>query len=125
MQWTRPILLQNYPQAPDDRGGVYEIGFWRGNNYDAKYLGKADSSIRDRLSSHYNLTGNRHITEYLVEMRFLSKLKDEGKLKDGVVSSKRHLWARWSRVGNPKDQEIQFMKRWEYEWNRRTEREPE
>lgn len=63
MRWSDPIPLSEYSSAPAERG-VYEIGFGIAD-FTPKYLGRAlgrSTSIRSRLSSHYNSRGSKHIT---------------------------------------------------------------
>lgn len=100
MRWSNPIPLSDYDDAPREQG-VYEIGF--GNaSFDAKYLGRAmggSSTIRSRLSAHYNLKGNKHINQ----------------------GNRKGLTVRWIRVSHPDCTEARLLKKRDYPWNERME----
>ena len=48
--------------------GIYEIGFYRGGNFSAKYLGRAVGNrvtIRKRLRAHATAAGNQGVAKHL------------------------------------------------------------
>ena len=100
MRWSNPIPLSEYSEAPNEKG-IYQIGFGK-DDFSAKYLGRAKgmhTSIRTRLSSHYNLRGNKHINE---------------RNRDG-------LYARWIRASDPACSEANLLQQNDYPWNEKVE----
>ena len=98
MRWSNPIPLKDYSAAPSERG-VYQIGFGTAQ-FEPKYLGRAmgpSTTIRTRLSAHYNLRGNKNIT---------------AKNKDGLM-------ARWMKVSDPHSAEARMLKKQDFPWNER------
>lgn len=120
MRWSYAVRLYRYDEAPDEPG-VYEIGFMRGDWFYPKYIGKAESSIRERLSRHYMLKGNASVRDYLNEIYFTKKFAEGGRLRRGTPLKRDNLYARWSRVQNPREKEVILMRRFDYEWNERNE----
>ncbi|MFO1419619.1 MAG: hypothetical protein U1F59_01410 [Candidatus Competibacteraceae bacterium] len=92
MAWSNAIRLRDYFAAPREPG-VYEIGFVRNNIFNCVYVGKAGTSIYDRLQKHYNLRGNNNIKEYL-----MNRERD-------------NLWCHWMRVADPGYMEANLLNR--------------
>ena len=96
MPWSRPIPLSDYSDAPNERG-VYQIGFGTAQ-FEPKYVGRAmggSTTIRTRLSAHYNLSGNNHIT----------------------AANRDGLTARWIQVSQPDCTEARMLKKHDFPWN--------
>ncbi len=72
MAWSYAVRLRDYHAAPPEPG-VYEIGFTRGGIFSPIYVGKAEESVRKRLSAHYRQIGNRPIAGYLSDPRLSHK----------------------------------------------------
>jgi hypothetical protein len=92
MAWSDARRLKDYFDAPN-RAGVYEIGFVHGGLFRALYLGMADDSIRTRLSSHYNGSGNQQVKEYYLK------------------SEKDNLYCHWMQVSDPGATEARMLAR--------------
>jgi hypothetical protein len=100
MRWSTPIKLSYYTSAPDEKG-IYEIGFGD-KEFEANYLGRDKrqyTSIRTRLSAHYNLRANKKVTE----------------------RNRDSLHVRWSKVSDPACTEAILLKQKEYPWNEKIE----
>ena len=90
MAWSNSVRLRDYYSAPDARG-VYEIGFLRDGIFNPLYVGKADSSVYDRLKRHYEGRGNQHVMSYL------------------VTRERDNLWCHWMGVQDPGYTEANLM----------------
>ena len=67
MPWSDPVPLKRYVDAPNSHG-VYEIGFFKDQVFNAKYIGRAAGkkvTIRSRLAKHFSGMGNKKVREYL------------------------------------------------------------
>ena len=67
-RWSSPLhFTEDNMETTPQGGGTYEIGFYRSNHFNPKYIGKSDK-LRDRL--------NDHLDDFAMEIR---KLKNTSK----------------------------------------------
>ncbi|GGF12337.1 hypothetical protein GCM10011611_17440 [Aliidongia dinghuensis] len=140
--WSNVILLSDYLEAPDE-AGIYEIGFWvRPSSFVPRYLGRArgrldgnenkrGTTIRSRLSAHYNGRGSKPIRRAVAGQIAQYALYDPdiltetGRQKIMLVHDELHC--RYMRAAEPALREASILQRCgitrldQYVWNRRLE----
>ena len=94
MAWSYSVRLRDFHVAPREPG-IYEIGFTRNNIFNSLYVGKAETTIYDRLKAHYNRTskGSKNIGDHL-------RKRDRD-----------HLWCHWMRLSDPGSMEANLQNR--------------
>ena len=58
-KWSDPQLLnEENVYNVSEEAGVYECGIMKNNEFQPRYIGRSDNSIRDRLLAHLQRKGN-------------------------------------------------------------------
>ena len=105
-RFSDPVLLkeENMHLIPTEHG-VYEIGTYRGGNFNVKYAGKAEGEggIRSRVRSHLRGDGNKDIAEYMDD------------------HERNHLYVRWQVTEDAAKKEARIIRKEDPPFNKRHE----
>lgn len=110
-RFSEPVAFtkDNITKLGND-AGIYEIGSVRSGEFNPRYLGMSESSMKARLLAHLNGRGNSNVKSYLEE------------------AIRNHLQFRTCQRENPKQTEAQWLQakgigeEGFYKYNRRYEK---